>query len=51
MLVIFLFEGVFTFHMVFYFAFVLTSVHLACNHFPFKCVLDELNLLNCTTGL
>lgn len=32
----------------FYFAFVLTSVYLAWNDFPFKCVLDEFNLLNNT---
>ena len=42
----FLFERLVTFHTVFYFAFILTSVHLAESHFPFKCVLNEFNLLN-----
>lgn len=33
-----------------YFFFFLTSVHLALNHFPFKCVLNEFNLLTILTG-
>lgn len=33
---VFLFERIFTFHTIFYFTFVLTSVHLVSNRFPFE---------------
>lgn len=47
MLALFLCESIFSFR-VFFFAFVLTSVHLASNHFPFKCILDEFDLTTLT---